>query len=117
MRRNYGGGSMAGDDSTRCWYCSGTRLELDPDVDPELGLYWCHDCGRPNTIDQAHWAGAPESEMPECMCAECGRPMLLQEDGSALHADQFKAPKCSVHREELVALRRSRLRLLKGGRA
>lgn len=99
---------MATDPTDRsCVHCSSRRLELDPD----LLMYWCLECGQGTTTQQAMQGPAMDDE-----CPECGDVMILDQDDGMRHSrDDLVAPKCPIHREELAVRRRSQMRLVQGG--
>lgn len=100
---------MAAGPSTSCWYCKGNNHLV---FEPEAGLWWCRDCGRPNTQNQVD----EEIRDGDFLCPECGDDLDVLEDGSQRHARDLTAPKCTRHKAELVSRRRAGLKLVRGGR-
>ena len=77
---------------------------------------WCNDCGAQVT-DLVH----PTDEYnEEWTCDECGQYMVLREEGSdeRVHERQdLRAPKCSIHKAEMVSVRRAAMHVYREGEA
>ena len=100
---------MAAGPSTSCWYCKGNNPLV---FEPEDMLWWCRDCGRPNTQNQVD----PEIREGDFLCPECGDDLDVLENGTQRHSRDLPAPKCTRHKAELINRRRTELKLVRGGR-
>ncbi len=87
-------------DPDRCGNCGSTRIVLVNGSDEEA---MCSNCSAP-------------------ICGHCSQVMLAvqEEDGSIgrrHERDDLVAPRCPVHKAELVTERRAQMHLVKGGEA
>ncbi len=89
-----------------CFHCDSDRLELDPS--PERVVFWCLDCGQVSTSLQVD----PDGLALWGDCTECGQSMEDDDEGRAWHVRELVAPRCSIHRAELVEKRRRTMRIV-----
>ena len=93
--------------STRtCVHCGSDRLEYEPTA----RLWWCLECAGASTISQTV---PPDPLLTDFTCQECGQDIDLVEDGTIRHERQdLVAPKCTIHKAEMVAARRASFRVV-----